>query len=81
MAGHRPFSELRDKMSPERRRRVEARVAETLAEMAADEARTAAQQEHSSTAALDESAPDTAPTGASSFVPNVNPMMDRENEE
>lgn len=38
MAGHRPFKQLRDKMSPERRARLARRVAETLAEMRAEEA-------------------------------------------
>lgn len=38
MAGHRPFKELRDKMSPERRVRGARRVAETLAQMREEEA-------------------------------------------
>jgi DNA-binding XRE family transcriptional regulator len=33
MAGHRNFSELRNKMSPERRARSDARVKEMMAEM------------------------------------------------
>jgi hypothetical protein len=33
MAGHRPFEELREKMSPERRARIERRVQRTLAEL------------------------------------------------
>ncbi len=33
MAGHRNFSELRDKMSPQRRARSDARVKEMMAEM------------------------------------------------
>ncbi|MGD9633139.1 MAG: helix-turn-helix domain-containing protein [Pirellulales bacterium] len=33
MAGHRNFSELRDKMSPERRARSDARVKEMMEEM------------------------------------------------
>ncbi len=39
MSGHRPFSELEKKMSPERRARVKARVEETLAEMMLSEVR------------------------------------------
>lgn len=39
MAGHKPFSELRDKMSPESRARVKRRVEKNLAEMRLSELR------------------------------------------
>ena len=39
MAGHKPFSELAAKMSPERQARAKARTKEMLAEMLLSEAR------------------------------------------
>ncbi len=72
MAGHRPFRELRDQMSAQSSRRVSERVAATLAEVAANEARMAApQQPPPGAASVDDAVLDTAPVGAASCVPNV----------